>query len=106
MAAVTWGSIMTEHRQLIVAWLEAHGFTPDMVSAQGVRRDNLQRRMDLAVRSVASKVMDLVQRYGETGFGNKPENLTTLEYWLAHIDYGVVCCDRFNCVYHRVFVNE
>ena len=34
---------------------------------------------------ITSKVRNLIRRYGETGFGDKPESMDTVEYWLSHL---------------------
>ena len=34
---------------------------------------------------IIRKVRELIERYGETGYGNKPETMDTVEYWLSHL---------------------
>ena len=34
---------------------------------------------------ITSKVRNLIRRYGETGYGDKPESMDTVEYWLSHL---------------------
>ena len=31
-------------------------------------------------------VQHRIERYGDTGFGDKPPNMCRVEYWLAHLD--------------------
>ena len=31
-------------------------------------------------------LMVLIQRYGPTGYGKKPEGMSPVEYWLAHVN--------------------
>lgn len=32
------------------------------------------------------KLIKLVELYGDDGFGNKPETMNRIEYWLGHIE--------------------
>ena len=35
---------------------------------------------------VSRRLIDLINRYGDTGFGDKPQGMCRVEYWLAHIE--------------------
>ena len=38
---------------------------------------------NLYFRNTHLMVLKLIQRYGPTGYGNKPEGMSPFEYWLA-----------------------
>ena len=35
--------------------------------------------------TILHEIRDLIDRYGETGFGDKPNDLTPVQYWLQHL---------------------
>jgi hypothetical protein len=41
---------------------------------------------NLYFRNAHLMVLRLIQSYGPTGYGNKPEGMSPFEYWLAHVD--------------------
>ena len=32
------------------------------------------------------KIIDLINRYGEDGYGDKPKDMNRVQYWLAHLE--------------------
>jgi adenylate cyclase class IV len=42
--------------------------------------------MNCKASEISRKVIELVARYGETGYGDKPQDMNRVQYWLGHID--------------------
>jgi hypothetical protein len=81
----TWDlKSITEYEQrtnIISNWLDAHGFQPSYV------RHRSPDKRGIAVRCVASLILSNINRYRETGYGDKPTDMHTIDYWLAHVDF-------------------
>lgn len=67
-------------------WLEVHGFEASMLKTRNKKASD-QLKRTYAQCTVAGHIWKLIDRYGETGYGDKPEDMDTVEYWLAHIDF-------------------
>ena len=37
-------------------------------------------------REIIFDINDLIERYGETGYGDKPDNMNKVTYWSQHLD--------------------
>jgi hypothetical protein len=48
-------------------------------------KPNKPQLHNIVRRNVLWAVWDLIRRYGETGYGDKPPHMDPTEYWLAHI---------------------
>lgn len=72
--------------KLFDEWLDAHGFQPEMLKTSNKKASDLLKR-NYAKCVVAGHICKLIDRYGEDGYGDKSEEMDTVEYWLAHIDF-------------------
>ena len=77
----SWQAIIVdnEHRSTLRTWLDVHGFKP--IGGQ-------DRFKDRAAKQIAMKIWQLIERHGETGYGDKPTAMHPVDYWLAHIEYN------------------
>jgi hypothetical protein len=74
-------------RTAVDNWLEAHGFKPKMVGGRQAKGADDVKLRGIAVRSVSQEILNYIDRYGETGYGDKPEDMDTVLYWLAHLKF-------------------
>mgnify|MGYP006874415544 CR=1 FL=1 len=37
---------------------------------------------------IARNVRDLIERYGDDGYGDKPKDMNRVEYWISHLALG------------------
>ena len=81
-------------------WLRAHGFDEFTADVFGRKKNRSDPEVALrtAKRYVLILVCSLIDRYGPTGYDDKPAELSVFEYWLAHVDYERAQSFRFKCV--------
>lgn len=78
-------------------WLEAHGFDPVTADVFGRRKDksDVSKAASLARRAVLDNVVRLISRYDDTGYNDKPADMSVFDYWLAHVEYKTLVKLRF-----------
>ena len=87
-------SIQKNHHGMIKDWLLAYGFDPE--TADVYRKPKTAgERMCRAIQAVAYMIHSNIERYGPTGYGNKPPEMGVVEYWLAHVNYDRLKERRF-----------
>jgi hypothetical protein len=74
----TLARILNEDHGVIEQWLEMHQFDPNTVRGNG----GVLNKRNKAKIYLADRILDMIEKYGETGFGNKPENTDVVLYWL------------------------
>jgi len=57
----------------------------DYVSATTQLKIN-SRDFKKKMSETAIRVKDLIERYGDDGFGNKPKDMNRVLYWISHLD--------------------
>ena len=84
---------ITEYNDLLENWLLANGFNAEHANIYG--NPVISKRTHIAKAAIAKNILSLVDRYGPTGFDDKPKDMDVVEYWLAHIDYDNLVNMRF-----------
>ena len=73
-------------RMLCKRGLKQSGRKGDLIARLTTEVPNVAKvRSKIRVR-VCWAVIDLIHDYGDTGFGDKPEGMCRVEYWLAHLE--------------------
>lgn len=73
------------YNTLFENWLTVHNFEPSMVKSR--KKDSDKLKWHYAKCVIAGHIWKSIEKYGETGYGDKPEDMDTVEYWLAHVDF-------------------
>lgn len=75
-------------------WLIAHHFEPSMVDCRKKASDTL--KWTYAKLAVAGHIWRFIDRYG---YGEKPTEMDTVEYWLAHVDFENLKTTKFQPIF-------
>ena len=68
-----------------------HGVIRQWLTTNGFDLEKLHGRMNSKYRrqysNLCCELLQMIDRYGETGFGNKPEDMSPTAYWVQHLDF-------------------
>lgn len=88
-------------REVLMEWLMGHGFEPDMVEVPFFAlHSTAQQRTQMALRCVAQVIVSLIDRHGESAYGNKPPDMDAVDYWIGHVEFDRLKDDGFRYFEH------
>jgi hypothetical protein len=65
---------------------EEHEYINEYVRVTRGVEDVDTRKMKKVCHGIIIQVLNLIERYGEDGMGDKPKDMNRVVYWLSHLE--------------------